>query len=314
MAPGQGDRLERGRRCAPAAPRRASAAACSCPTTPPCSRRGSRSACAGGCSSAAPPIYEHSRVRALTAHAGGVVAETRRRARARGRRGPHHQRRHARGQTPAVAAGRHLVAHRADRAGARRAGGDRLDRGRVDHRRAHVPALLPHHARRPHPLRLGRRAAGGRRTAQRPDRGRRPGDRGDPAPPRRLLPGVARGGRSRTPGAARSTSRRATCRRSARSTTARSTTRSASPATASARRTWPAACWPGWPPATATAGSRSTSPGRRCRRSRWRGLGGMIVRRAFLRAERLQAEGRRPDLLTRAVCAAPRALGIHVSR
>jgi hypothetical protein len=42
--------------------------------------------------------------------------------------------------------------------------------------------------------------------------------------------------------------------------------------------------------------------------------GGMIVRRAFLRAERLQAEGRRPDALTRAVCAAPKALGIHVSR
>ena len=43
-------------------------------------------------------------------------------------------------------------------------------------------------------------------------------------------------------------------------------------------------------------------------------LGGMAVRGAFLRAERLQAEGRRPDPLTRAVCAAPRALGIHVSR
>jgi glycine/D-amino acid oxidase-like deaminating enzyme len=43
-------------------------------------------------------------------------------------------------------------------------------------------------------------------------------------------------------------------------------------------------------------------------------LGGMVVRGAFLRAERLQAEGRRPDLVTRAVCAAPKALGIHVSR
>ena len=43
-------------------------------------------------------------------------------------------------------------------------------------------------------------------------------------------------------------------------------------------------------------------------------LGGMVVRGAFLRAERLQAEDRRPDPLTRAVCAAPRALGIHVSR
>ncbi|HET9737009.1 MAG TPA: FAD-binding oxidoreductase [Solirubrobacteraceae bacterium] len=43
-------------------------------------------------------------------------------------------------------------------------------------------------------------------------------------------------------------------------------------------------------------------------------LGGVIVRRAFLRAERLEGAGRRPDPLTRAVCAAPRALGIHVSR
>jgi glycine/D-amino acid oxidase-like deaminating enzyme len=43
-------------------------------------------------------------------------------------------------------------------------------------------------------------------------------------------------------------------------------------------------------------------------------LGGQLVRSAFLRAERLQAAGRRPGPLTRAVCAAPRALGIHVSR
>ena len=43
-------------------------------------------------------------------------------------------------------------------------------------------------------------------------------------------------------------------------------------------------------------------------------LGGMVVRGAFLRAERLQAAGRRPGPLTRAVCSAPRALGIHVSR
>ncbi|NUT55793.1 MAG: hypothetical protein HOQ03_07405, partial [Thermoleophilia bacterium] len=42
--------------------------------------------------------------------------------------------------------------------------------------------------------------------------------------------------------------------------------------------------------------------------------GGMAVRAAFLRKERIEAEGHRPDLLTRAVCAAPKALGIHVSR
>jgi glycine/D-amino acid oxidase-like deaminating enzyme len=43
-------------------------------------------------------------------------------------------------------------------------------------------------------------------------------------------------------------------------------------------------------------------------------LGGNLVRRAFLRRERLEAAGRRPDPLTRAICAGPRALGIHVSR
>ena len=42
--------------------------------------------------------------------------------------------------------------------------------------------------------------------------------------------------------------------------------------------------------------------------------GGMVVRAAFLRKERIEGEGRRPGPLTRAVCAAPKALGIHVSR
>ena len=42
--------------------------------------------------------------------------------------------------------------------------------------------------------------------------------------------------------------------------------------------------------------------------------GGMVVRAAFLRRERLEEAGRRPDPLTRAVCAAPKALGIHVAR
>ncbi len=42
--------------------------------------------------------------------------------------------------------------------------------------------------------------------------------------------------------------------------------------------------------------------------------GGMLVRRAFLRKERLEEEGRTVDPLTRAVTAAPRALGIHVAR
>jgi glycine/D-amino acid oxidase-like deaminating enzyme len=42
--------------------------------------------------------------------------------------------------------------------------------------------------------------------------------------------------------------------------------------------------------------------------------GGSIVRRAFLRKERLEEQGRRADPLTRLVCAAPAALGVHVSR
>jgi hypothetical protein len=43
-------------------------------------------------------------------------------------------------------------------------------------------------------------------------------------------------------------------------------------------------------------------------------LGGMVVRRAFLRRERLEESGRKVDPLTRAVTAAPRAMGIHVAR
>jgi glycine/D-amino acid oxidase-like deaminating enzyme len=42
--------------------------------------------------------------------------------------------------------------------------------------------------------------------------------------------------------------------------------------------------------------------------------GGMLVRAAFLRRERLEFEGRRADPLTRAITAAPKALGIHVGR
>jgi glycine/D-amino acid oxidase-like deaminating enzyme len=42
--------------------------------------------------------------------------------------------------------------------------------------------------------------------------------------------------------------------------------------------------------------------------------GGLLVRRAFLRKERLEEQGRAVDPLTRAVAAAPRALGIHVAR
>jgi hypothetical protein len=41
---------------------------------------------------------------------------------------------------------------------------------------------------------------------------------------------------------------------------------------------------------------------------------GTLVRRAFLRKERLEEAGRTVDPLTRAVAAAPRAVGIHVAR
>jgi hypothetical protein len=39
-----------------------------------------------------------------------------------------------------------------------------------------------------------------------------------------------------------------------------------------------------------------------------------VVRQAFLRREDALERGERPDLLTRAACAVPRALGIHVAR
>jgi glycine/D-amino acid oxidase-like deaminating enzyme len=43
-------------------------------------------------------------------------------------------------------------------------------------------------------------------------------------------------------------------------------------------------------------------------------LGGSVVRSALVRRERAEERGRRADPVTRAVCAAPRALGMHVGR
>ena len=43
-------------------------------------------------------------------------------------------------------------------------------------------------------------------------------------------------------------------------------------------------------------------------------LGGSLVRRAFVRREEALERGERPGLVTRALCAVPRALGIHVAR
>jgi glycine/D-amino acid oxidase-like deaminating enzyme len=43
-------------------------------------------------------------------------------------------------------------------------------------------------------------------------------------------------------------------------------------------------------------------------------LGGTLVRRAMIRRERVADEGRRADPITRAVCAAPGLLGVHLAR
>jgi glycine/D-amino acid oxidase-like deaminating enzyme len=43
-------------------------------------------------------------------------------------------------------------------------------------------------------------------------------------------------------------------------------------------------------------------------------LGGSLVRGALVRRERIEEEGRTADPLTRAVCAAPRAMGMHLAR
>ena len=43
-------------------------------------------------------------------------------------------------------------------------------------------------------------------------------------------------------------------------------------------------------------------------------LGGSLVRSALVRCERIEEEGGHAGPLTRAVCAAPRALGIHLAR
>ena len=43
-------------------------------------------------------------------------------------------------------------------------------------------------------------------------------------------------------------------------------------------------------------------------------LGGQVVRSALVRCERMEEDGRRADPLTRAICAAPRALGMHLAR
>jgi glycine/D-amino acid oxidase-like deaminating enzyme len=43
-------------------------------------------------------------------------------------------------------------------------------------------------------------------------------------------------------------------------------------------------------------------------------LGGSLVRTALIRRERLEEQGRRADPVTRAICAAPAAVGMHLAR
>jgi hypothetical protein len=43
-------------------------------------------------------------------------------------------------------------------------------------------------------------------------------------------------------------------------------------------------------------------------------LGGSLVRSALIRRERAAENGGRADPLTRAICAAPRAIGMHLGR
>ena len=83
---------------------------------------------------------------------------------------------------------RRLLPHRPHRAGAGAARGGRLDRRRVHHRQPRPDQLLPHHPRRPHRLRLGRRPHRDGRPPPRPHRARPRGDRPDRRPPLGLLP------------------------------------------------------------------------------------------------------------------------------
>ena len=174
--------LDGARRARPLRLRRASGAACSCPTTPPCSRRGWRSACATACARPARGVRALAGAGAARRGPGEVRRRDGRRPRAGRRGGARGQRRDARLRAAARAPVGHLVAHRAHRAGAGRARGDRLDRRRV---RSPTARTFLHYfrttPRRPDRVRLGRRPARARRAAERPHRGRRRRGRRDRA-------------------------------------------------------------------------------------------------------------------------------------
>ncbi len=262
-------------------------------------------------------VFEHSRVRALRAGAD-VVAETEGGS-VRAGSAVLAVNAAARGVRAAAPPARgHLLAHRAHRAGARRRSSSSAGPAGESITDART---FVHYFRTTDDGRIVFGWGGGparRRGA--PARARRGRPRTWPAQTRRhldeLLP-PSPGARSRTPGAARSTSPRATSRRSARSTGRagagplrvrlhRQRRRPVAPRRTDPRRPRERRDPRGRParPATPRPSRRSRSPGpagwscapRSCARSASRGRGAA------------------PDPLTRAVCAAPRALGIHVSR
>ena len=135
----------------------------------------------------------------------------------------------------------------------------------------------------------------------------RDADDGRARPPRTCASSSrsSRAARSPTPGAARSTSPRATSRRSARSTAgavhyAFGFTGNGVGPSHLAGRILAARAAGETPEVELPAGDPPPVPPEPLA---W--AGGMVVRAAFLRRERIEAEGRRADPLTRAVCAAP---------
>ena len=180
-----------------------------------------------------------------------------------------------------------LEPHGDHRAGARRDRGDRLDGRREHPRLPHAAPLPPHDAGRPDRPRLGRRADGLRRRATATgSTSTASAGRHAAAALRRLFPQLARPRGRRTPGAARSTSRRRTCRSSDRA--AASITGSASPATASGRPTSAARSSPASRSiaATSSRGSPIVDPDRKLFPPEpLRFVGGTTIRAALVRRD-----------------------------
>ena len=296
------------------APRPPSAARCSRPTTPPCSRRGSRSGCGAGCSSGA---CGSSSTRACGRCGSVPTSSPRRPAGACAPAAVLALNAATRGVRPLRArlavTSSHIVLTEPvpdvlERIGW--TGGESITDGRTFvHYFRTTPDGRIAFGWGGGPLAFGARKGG--RVERSP--GHRRHHRRASA---RAVPG-ARGPRLTHAWGGPIDVSRATCRRSARCPTARCTTRSASPATGSGRRIWRGGSCPGSRStrATRTRGSRSSIRRRAAvppEPLAW--VGGSLVRAAFLRRERIEASGGRPDPLTRAVTAAPKALGIHVGR